>query len=76
MTGYVLGGGVEYKFWRDLSVKVEYQYVNLGKNNPVDTTVRTWRIHRPRRHSFATMRSTPFELASTGGHLGTMYLYL
>ena len=39
VTGYVLGGGVEYKFWRDLSVKVEYQYVNLGKNNPVDTTV-------------------------------------
>jgi len=38
VIGYVLGGGVEYKFWRDLSVKVEYQYVNLGKNNPVDTT--------------------------------------
>jgi outer membrane immunogenic protein len=38
VTGYVLGGGVEYKFWRDLAVKVEYQYVNLGKNNPVDTT--------------------------------------
>ncbi len=36
-AGYVLGGGVEYKFWRDLSVKVEYQYVNLGKNNPVDS---------------------------------------
>ncbi len=34
-VGYVLGGGVEYKFWRDLSVKVEYQYVNLGKNDPV-----------------------------------------
>jgi outer membrane immunogenic protein len=34
-TGYVLGGGLEYKFWRDLSVKVEYQYVNLGKNDPV-----------------------------------------
>jgi outer membrane immunogenic protein len=39
VTGYVLGGGVEYKFWRDLAVKVEYQYVNLGKNNPLDTTV-------------------------------------
>ena len=34
-TGYVLGGGLEYKFWRDLSVKLEYQYVNLGKNDPV-----------------------------------------
>jgi len=35
VTGYVLGGGVEYKFWRDLSVKAEYLYVNLGKNEPV-----------------------------------------
>jgi len=34
-TGFVLGGGLEYKFWRDLSVKVEYQYVNLGRNDPV-----------------------------------------
>ena len=41
VTGYVLGGGVEYKFWRDLSVKVEYQYVNLGKNNPVDIATGT-----------------------------------
>jgi outer membrane immunogenic protein len=36
VTGYVLGGGLEYKVKRDLSVKVEYQYVNLGKNDPVD----------------------------------------
>ena len=35
-TGYVLGGGVEYKVKRDLSLKVEYQYVNLGKNDLVD----------------------------------------
>jgi outer membrane immunogenic protein len=34
VTGYVLGGGVEYKVKRDLSVKVEYQYINLGKNEP------------------------------------------
>ena len=36
VTGYVLGGGLEYKVKRDLSVKVEYQYVNLGKNEPSD----------------------------------------
>jgi outer membrane immunogenic protein len=35
VTGYTLGGGVEYKFWRDLSVKAEYLYVNLGKNDPL-----------------------------------------
>lgn len=33
-TGYVLGGGVEYKLKHDLSVKFEYQYINLGKNDP------------------------------------------
>jgi outer membrane immunogenic protein len=33
-TGYVLGGGIEYKFWRSWSVKAEYQYINLGKNDP------------------------------------------
>ncbi len=38
-VGYVLGGGIEYKFWRDLSVKFEYQYVNLGKNDPSDTII-------------------------------------
>ncbi len=37
-TGYVLGGGVEYKVKRDLSLKVEYQYVNLGKNDLVDVS--------------------------------------
>ncbi len=36
VTGYVLGGGLEYKVKRDLSFKVEYQYVNLGKNDPSD----------------------------------------
>ena len=34
VTGYVLGGGLEYKVKRDLSVKVEYLYANLGKNEP------------------------------------------
>lgn len=33
-TGYVLGGGLEYKLKPDLSVKAEYLYVNLGKNDP------------------------------------------
>ena len=36
VTGYVLGGGLEYKVKRDLSFKVEYQYVNLGKNDLSD----------------------------------------
>src|SRR5579883_2365853 len=35
-AGYVLGGGVEYKFNPAWSVKAEYQYINLGKNDPHD----------------------------------------
>jgi outer membrane immunogenic protein len=34
-TGYTVGGGVEYKFTPAWSVKAEYQYINLGKNDPV-----------------------------------------
>lgn len=33
-TGYVIGGGVEYKFTPRWSVKAEYQYIDLGKNDP------------------------------------------
>ncbi len=33
-VGYVLGGGVEYKIGGAWSVKGEYQYINLGKNDP------------------------------------------
>ncbi len=32
-TGYVLGGGVEYKFTPAWSVKAEYQYLNFGQND-------------------------------------------
>jgi outer membrane immunogenic protein len=35
-TGYVLGGGLEYKFTPSVSIKGEYQYINLGKHDPVD----------------------------------------
>ncbi len=34
VTGYVLGGGVEYKFNPSWSIKVEYQYLNFGKKDP------------------------------------------
>ena len=32
-TGYVLGGGIEYKFSPQWSIKAEYQYLNFGKND-------------------------------------------
>jgi len=33
-TGYVVGGGLEYKFSSAWSLKSEYQYINLGENDP------------------------------------------
>jgi outer membrane immunogenic protein len=33
-TGYTIGGGYEYKFARAWSLKAEYQYINLGRNDP------------------------------------------
>jgi outer membrane immunogenic protein len=41
-TGYVLGGGIEYKFSPAWSVKAEYQYINLGKNDPVTASGKTF----------------------------------
>ena len=35
-SGYVVGGGVEYKLTPSWSAKAEYQYINLGKNDPVN----------------------------------------
>ncbi len=37
-TGYVLGVGLEYLFWRNWSAKLEYQYINLGRNDMFDPT--------------------------------------
>jgi len=59
-VGYVLGGGVEYKFWRDLSVKVEYQYVNLGKNDPVAPGVPSYSA------SGGTVRDDAFSVVRVG----------
>ena len=35
-AGYVLGGGFEYKIAPSWSVKAEYQYINLRKNDPTN----------------------------------------
>ena len=35
-TGYTLGGGVEYKITPAWSLKVEYQRINLGTNDPTN----------------------------------------
>ncbi len=35
VTGYAVGGGAEWKFTPQWSAKVEYQYINLGKHDPI-----------------------------------------
>src|SRR5262249_9823017 len=35
-TGYAIGAGVEYKFNPAWTVKGEYQYINLGTNDPTN----------------------------------------
>src|SRR5262249_27311559 len=35
-TGYVLGAGAEFKITPHLSIKGEYQYINLGTNDPTN----------------------------------------
>jgi outer membrane immunogenic protein len=32
-TGWTVGGGAEYAFWRNLSLKAEYLYINLGHDS-------------------------------------------
>ncbi len=53
-TGYVAGGGIEYKFTPAWSLKAEYQYIDLGSEkltdslgnatNPLDTNFQTARV--------------------------------
>ncbi len=34
-VGYAVGGGIEFKTGHNWSIKAEYQYINLGANDPV-----------------------------------------
>lgn len=36
VTGYTVGGGIEYAITNNFSVKAEYQYMNFGKHDPVN----------------------------------------
>ena len=37
-SGWTAGGGVEYAFWKNLSVRAEFFYVNLGGGDTVRVT--------------------------------------
>jgi outer membrane immunogenic protein len=58
VSGYVLGGGAEYKFNPAWSVKVEYQYLDFGKNEPTridGLTATGWGVNTP-DDAFHTVR--------------------
>lgn len=40
-VGWTLGGGLEFRFWRNATVKAEYLFVNLGENDFVMTALAT-----------------------------------
>jgi outer membrane immunogenic protein len=58
-AGYVLGGGVEYKLTPAWSIKGEYQYINLGKNDPTDPALGSYRANGGivRDDAFHTVRA-------------------
>ena len=41
-SGYVLGGGLEFKLTPAWSIKAEYQYLNFGQNDPVSSIGHTF----------------------------------
>ena len=71
-TGYTIGGGWEYKFSPAWSVKAEYQYINLGRNDPHFNGANVCTIPglRCEDDAFHTVR------AGVNYHIGTAYLPL
>jgi outer membrane immunogenic protein len=57
-TGYVVGGGIESMFSRAWSVKVEYQYINLGRDSlSVDVALPIKYVGElDANHSYSTVR--------------------
>jgi len=52
-TGYTVGGGVEYKFTPSFSVKAEYQFINLGTNDPISAIQGSFTSFRTTLHDDA-----------------------
>lgn len=61
--GYALGGGVEYAITQNWSVKLEYQYVDLGRSNLDGVEVRSG---LPTEYSIHTKLRTDFHIVRLG----------
>jgi outer membrane immunogenic protein len=68
-VGYVLGGGIELKTGAAWSVKLEYQYINLGTNDPANATFGSYSANggRVNDDEFHTFR------AGLNYHVGPSY---
>ncbi|MGO9472631.1 MAG: outer membrane protein, partial [Rhodomicrobium sp.] len=55
-TGYVVGGGVEYKLAPAWSVKAEYQYIDLGSEKLAATAITYAHASANFDHAYNTVR--------------------
>jgi outer membrane immunogenic protein len=71
-TGYAVGGGLEYKLSPAWSVKTEYQFIDLGKNDPISATQGSFTAFNTKLEddAFHTVR------AGLNYHIGSGYVPL
>lgn len=65
-TGYALGVGVEHKFSPAWSIKAEYQYINLGANDPVNAAGLTYKAQIASQGGAATVNDDAFHTLRIG----------
>jgi outer membrane immunogenic protein len=66
-AGFAVGGGGEYALWNNISLKVEYLYVNLGHGHPVDVVAQTLATPGTMASSFTASYGTiDFNLVRAG----------
>jgi outer membrane immunogenic protein len=57
-AGFTVGAGGEYALWNNISLKVEYLYVNLGRGKPVDVVAQAVSTAGNTPSSFTAVYST------------------
>jgi outer membrane immunogenic protein len=64
-TGWTAGAGLEYAFWKNVTVKGEYLYVNLGGGDVVNVAVDAFVPQLPSRRLIVEQIFRSFVLVST-----------
>jgi outer membrane immunogenic protein len=66
-TGWTAGGGLEYALWKNITLKAEYLYVNLGSTSVTETALAVSFIGTSAPASFnANFSRTSFNVARIG----------